>query len=131
MAESGLTPGGAYNTILTFHRANSDREGVTPLANAVLVVTKKGMGKVTSIDDFQIRGRGGKGVAGMKVTDESGPVADAVGVTTGTGQSVLLVTAQGMALRVNVDDIAPRSRTAGGVKLMTVAEGDKIVNVSV
>ena len=101
------------------------------MANAVLVVTKKGMGKVTMIDDFQVRGRGGKGVAGMKVTDDSGPVAAAVGVATGAGQSVLLVTAQGMALRVNVDDITPRSRTAGGVKLMTVAEGDKIVNVSV
>lgn len=101
------------------------------MANAVLVVTKKGMGKVTAIDEFQIRGRGGKGVAGMKVTEESGPVAAAVGVTTGAGESVLLITAQGMALRVNVDDIAPRSRTAGGVKLMTVAEGDEIVNVSV
>jgi DNA gyrase subunit A len=99
--------------------------------NAVLVVTKKGMGKVTTIDQFQVRGRGGKGVAGMKVTDESGPVAAAVGVTTGTGQSVLLVAASGMALRINVDDITPRSRTAGGVKLMSLAEGDKIVNVSI
>jgi DNA gyrase subunit A len=104
---------------------------LTPLANAVLVVTKKGMGKVTTIDEFQVRGRGGKGVAGMKVTDESGPVADAVGVTTGTGQSVLLLTKQGMALRISVDDITARSRTAGGVKLMTVADGDAIACVSV
>jgi len=101
------------------------------LANAVLVVTKKGMGKVTMIDEFLVRGRGGRGVAGFKVTDESGPVAAAVGVTTGQGQSVLLLTAQGMALRVNVDDLVVRSRIAGGVKLMTLEEGDKIVNVSV
>jgi DNA gyrase subunit A len=89
------------------------------------------MGKVTMVDEFQIRGRGGKGVSGMKVTDESGPVAAAVGVTTGKGESVLLVSAQGMALRVAVDDITPRSRTAGGVKLMTLAEGDKIASASV
>ena len=101
------------------------------MANAVLVVTKKGMGKVTMIDEFQVRGRGGKGVGGMKVTDDSGPVAAAVGVDVGKGQSVLLVTKQGMALRINVDDITARSRTAGGVKLMTVADGDAIANVSV
>ena len=104
---------------------------MTSLANAVLVVTKKGMGKVTMIDEFQTRGRGGKGVAGMKITEESGPVAAAVGVTTGEGQSVLLLTERGMALRINVDDLPPRSRTAGGVKLMTVADDDAIVNVSV
>ncbi|MGQ9729827.1 MAG: DNA gyrase C-terminal beta-propeller domain-containing protein [Candidatus Zipacnadales bacterium] len=101
------------------------------LANAVLMVTKNGMGKVTMIDEFQVRGRGGKGVAGFKVTEESGPVVAAVGVTAGAGESVLLLTCQGMALRINVDDITPRSRTAGGVKLMTLAEGDCIVNVSV
>jgi len=99
--------------------------------NAVLIVTKKGMGKVTMIGEYQVRGRGGKGVACMKTTDESGPIAAAVGVTTGTGQKVLLVSKQGMALLTNVDDITPRSRTAGGVKLMTLADGDMIANVSI
>jgi DNA gyrase subunit A len=99
--------------------------------NAVLVVTKKGIGKVTMIDEFQVRGRGGKGVGGMKVTDESGPVAATVGVTVGKGESVLLVTKQGMALRVNVDDITARSRTAGGVKLITVGDGDAVASVCV
>ena len=101
------------------------------MANAVLVVTKKGMGKVTMIDEFQARGRGGKGVGGMKVTDDSGGVAAAIGVTAGAGESVLLVTTKGMALRINVDDITPRSRTAGGVKLMTLADDDCIASVSV
>lgn len=101
------------------------------MANAVLIVTKKGYGKVTMIDEFQTRGRGGKGVAGVKVSDETGPVVSAVGVTTGAGQSVLLLTEQGMALRINVDDLTPRGRTAGGVRLMTVAEGDAVANVSV
>lgn len=104
---------------------------MAPLANAVLVVTKNGMGKVTMIDQFQVRGRGGKGVTGFNVTPDSGPVVATVGVNAGMGQSVLLMTAQGMALRIKVDDITPRSRTAGGVKLMTLAEGDSIADVSV
>jgi len=101
------------------------------LANAVLVVTKNGMGKVTMVDQFRVAGRGGKGVTGFSVTPESGPVCAAVGVNAGAGESVLLVTKQGMALRINVDDITPRSRTAGGVKLMTLGEGDSIANASV
>jgi DNA gyrase/topoisomerase IV subunit A len=52
-------------------------------------------------------------------------------VTAGAGESVLLLTAKGMALRINVDDITPRSRTAGGVKLMTLADDDCIASVSV
>ena len=101
------------------------------MANAVLVVTKSGVGKVTMIDQFRVAGRGGKGVGGFNVTPESGPVVAAVGVNAGAGESVLLLTKQGMALRINVDDINPRSRTAGGVKLMTLGDGDAIVSVSV
>lgn len=101
------------------------------MANAVLIVTENGIGKVTEIDGFQVRGRGGKGVTGMKVTEESGEIAAAVGVNTGVGESVLLLTAKGMALRINVDDITPRSRTAGGVKLMTLADDDEIESVTV
>jgi DNA gyrase/topoisomerase IV subunit A len=65
----------------------------------------------------------------MNVGDDC--VAATVGVTTGVGQSVLIMTCKGMALRVSVDDITPRSRTAGGVKLMTLAEGDCVASVSV
>jgi len=100
------------------------------LANAVLVVTKNGMGKVTMLDQFQVRGRGGKGVTGFNVTPESGPIVATMGVNAGMGQTVLLVTAKGMALRIKVDDITPRSRTAGGVKLMTLAEMDSIADVT-
>ncbi len=99
--------------------------------NAILIVTKKGMGKVTTIDQFRVAGRGGKGVAAFKVTPESGPVVAAVGVNAGADDKVLISTAQGMGILIKVEDITPRSRTAGGVRLMTLAEGDSIVNVSV
>jgi len=99
--------------------------------NAILIVTKNGMGKVTMIEQFRVAGRGGKGVGAFNVTPESGPVVAAVGVNAGAAEKALITTAQGMGILIKVDDITPRSRTAGGVRLMTLAEGDRIVNVSV
>jgi DNA gyrase subunit A len=101
------------------------------MADAVLIVTKKGYGKVVSADEFPTKGRGGKGVAGFKVTDDSGPVACIERVPVGAGERVLIVTAKGMALMTSVDDISMRSRTAGGVKVMNVADDDKVVAIQV
>ena len=100
------------------------------MAEAVLIVTKKGQGKVVEETQFPTKGKGGKGVSGFKV-GEGDAVAAIEHVKTGAGQRVLLVTAQGMALMTNVDDISVRSRTAGGVKLMNVADGDKVAAVLV
>ncbi len=101
------------------------------MAEAVLVVTAKGFGKVVDVDEFPTKGRGGKGVTGYKVTEDSGPVAAAEHVKTGKGQRVLIITAKGMFLMTGVDDISIRSRAAGGVKLMNVEDGDAVVSVLV
>ena len=101
------------------------------MAEAALIVTKKGFGKVVEESEFPTKGRGGKGVGGFKVTEDSGPVACVEHVKTGTGQRVLVVTAQGQALMTNVDDISMRSRQAGGVRVMNVDADDKVVAVKV
>ena len=101
------------------------------MADAVLIVTSKGHGKVVDAEEFPTKGRGGKGVTGFKVTCDSGPVACTAHVSTGTGQRVLVVTAGGMALMTNVDDISARSRTAGGVKVMNVADDDQVASLVV
>ena len=100
------------------------------MAEAVLIVTKMGLGKVVEETQFPTKGKGGKGVSGFKVA-EGDAVAAIEHVVTGKGQRVLLFTAHGMALMTSVDEVSTRSRTAGGVKLMNVAEGDKIVGVLV
>jgi DNA gyrase subunit A len=99
------------------------------MADAVLIVTTKGHGKVVMPDDFKQQKRGGKGVIGFKVTMDSGPVAATEHVVTGAGERVLITTAQGQSIMTPVDDISMRSRTAGGVKLMDVADGDRVVSV--
>ncbi len=99
------------------------------MADAVLMVTTKGYGKVVMPDAFKQQKRGGKGVLGYKVTDDSGPVAATEHVSLGEGERVLITTAQGRAIMTPVDDISTRSRTAGGVKLIDVADGDRVVSV--
>ena len=101
------------------------------MADAVLIVTKNGFGKVVDEAEFPTKGRGGRGVSGFKVTEDSGTIAAIEHVKPGKGQRVLVVTAQGMALMTNVDDISTRSRQAGGVKVINVAEGDEVVAVLV
>lgn len=101
------------------------------MAEAVLIITTKGYGKVVDAEEFPAKGRGGKGVTGYKVTDDSGAVAAVEHVKTGKGQKILVVTAGGAALMTTVDDIAVRSRAAGGVKIMNVADDDAVVAVLV
>ncbi len=101
------------------------------MAEAVLIVTKKGYGKVVEAEEFPAKGRGGKGVSGFKVSEDSGAVAAIEHVKTGAGEKVLVVTANGMALMTSVDDITVRSRQAGGVRLMNVEDGDEVVGVLV
>ncbi len=100
------------------------------MADMVLVVTANGYGKLVDPADYRQQNRGGKGVKGYKVTEDSGPVAAVEHVKTGLGERVVIYTAQGMAILTPVDDIPVRSRTAGGVKLISVDEGDAVVSVN-
>ncbi len=103
------------------------------MAVGVLVITSKGYGKVVENpgDVFRQQARGGKGVTGYKVTDDSGPVVAVLRVPLGIGERILVLTAQGQAILTPVDDIATRSRTAGGVKIISLACGDAVVGVTV
>ena len=101
------------------------------MAEAVLIVTTKGYGKIVDEKEFPTKNRGGKGVVGFKVTEDSGPIAAAEHVKTAKKQRVLIITAKGMVLMTTVDDISMRSRTAGGVKVMNVDDDDAVVSVLV
>lgn len=100
------------------------------MANAALIVTKKGKGKLVSAEDYPTRNRGGQGVRTMKAMDDDA-IAAVEHVQTGQGQRVLIVTAKGWALMTEVDNIATRSLRAGGVNLMKVREDDEVVAVVV
>ena len=101
------------------------------MAAGVLVITSNGYGKVMDPADFRQQSRGGKGVGCFKVTEDSGPVAVVLRVPLGEGERVLVATAQGQAILTPVDDIPSRSRNAGGVKIISLAEGDQVAGAAV
>lgn len=101
------------------------------MAHAALIVTTNGRAKLVTEDQYPTRGRGGKGVKTWGQLAPGEQIAAVEHVTTETTEDVLVITARGMALRVKVAAIPTRSRTAGGVKLMDVAPGDRVVAVKI
>lgn len=101
------------------------------MAVGVLVISSNGYGKVMDPTEFRQQSRGGKGVGCFKVTEDSGSVAAVLSVPLGKGERVLVATAQGQAILTPVDDIPMRSRTAGGVKVISLADGDTVIGAGV
>ena len=92
----------------------------------LLMVTARGYGKRVSLDDFPIQGRGGKGVQGIKVDDDSG---DLVSICIVTDQDELIITTEQKVIRIMAGDINIYRRYARGVRLIQLEEDDRIVSV--
>ena len=91
----------------------------------VLAVCANGYGKRTNIEEFRTQNRGGKGIILIDASDRNGPV---VGVKlVKSGDEVMLITDRGQTLRTRVDEIRETGRNAQGVRIMTTAEGERIV----
>jgi DNA gyrase subunit A len=96
-----------------------------PTRPNVLAVCANGYGKRTHIDEFRTQNRGGKGIILIDASERNGPV---VGVKlVKDGDEVMLITDRGQTIRMRVDEIRETSRNAQGVRLMTLAEGERIV----
>lgn len=92
----------------------------------LLVITEGGFGKRTEFDDFRrMAHRGGKGVSCQKISDKTGRVASIASVS--DDDDVMLITDNGIIIRVHVDGISTYSRTAAGVRIMRLDEGARIV----
>ncbi|MDR3349752.1 MAG: DNA gyrase subunit A [Acidaminococcales bacterium] len=91
----------------------------------ILTVTEEGLGKRTMASEYRAQGRGGKGIINIKVTARTGAVVGARVVK--PEQELLLITAQGIIIRLAVNDVSRYNRNAQGVRLMRLAEEDKIV----
>ena len=91
----------------------------------VLAVCANGYGKRTNIEEFRTQNRGGKGIILIDASDRNGPV---VGIKlVKAGDEVMLITDRGQTLRTRVDEIRETGRNAQGVRIMTTAEGERIV----
>ena len=95
----------------------------------ILIVSANGMGKRTPFSDFKLQNRGGKGVKCYKITDKTGEVVGAKAVN--NGNEVMMITNEGIVIRMSVDDISVLGRVTLGVKLMNTGKEDDIVVASI
>ncbi len=94
----------------------------------ILTITAKGAGKISSSHDYPVRGRGGLGVIAMDKAMRGGALVASFPVE--PDDQVMLATSTGQSIRVPVDGISFRSRSAGGVRVFNTAEGEEVVSVA-
>ena len=94
----------------------------------VLTVTERGYGKRTPVEDYRLQGRGGLGIINLKVSPKTGEVVGVRYVTPDEG--LMLITQEGMIIRLNVSGVREVGRSAQGVKLMNLDAEDCIVAVA-
>ena len=94
----------------------------------VLSVTENGYGKRTEIDDYRLQSRGGKGILAMKLSERSGKLAAQLIVH--PDEDLMLITDDGVIIRLPVDGIPVLGRNTQGVRIMRVAGESRVVGVT-
>ncbi|WP_299404673.1 DNA gyrase subunit A [uncultured Roseobacter sp.] len=96
--------------------------------NLILTLTASGSGKLSSSHDYPVRGRGGMGVQAMDKAMRGGALVASFPVE--MDDQIMLATSKGQSIRVPVDGISFRSRSAGGVKVFDTGKGEEVVSVA-
>ena len=94
----------------------------------LLVISELGFGKRTPLADFRNVHRGGKGVYALRCNDKTGCLT-AIEVVR-SGDEMMIVSREGIIIRVNVDDISEQGRYAHGVRVIRLNEGDTVVDMA-
>jgi DNA gyrase subunit A len=94
----------------------------------VLVVSEKGYGKRTDIEDYRVTNRGGKGVKTINVTDKTGQLVSIKDVT--DSEDLMIINKSGIVIRIAVADLRVMGRATQGVRLITLKGDDEIASVT-
>ena len=95
----------------------------------VLVITENGYGKKTPIEEYRITSRGGKGVKTLNVTDKNGKIVSFK--TVSSNEDLMIITDEGVVIRIDVDQISKLGRATLGVKLINLRDGQKVGTIAV
>jgi DNA gyrase subunit A len=95
---------------------------------AILIMTEAGYGKRTQLDRFNVQGRGGQGVRGIKLTGKKGQVIAAFMV--GLDDEIVAVSSGGVTIRMEVRQISSQGRDATGVRIMNLDDGQTVASVA-
>ncbi|WP_077369293.1 DNA gyrase subunit A [Anaerosalibacter sp. Marseille-P3206] len=94
----------------------------------LLVVSKKGYGKRTPLDEYRVQTRGGKGILTYQVKEKTGPLVSAKVVD--KTDEIMIISLKGVIIRLEVEGISEMGRSTQGVTLMRIEEDDKVVAVA-
>jgi len=94
----------------------------------LLTVTERGYGKRTELDEYRVQSRGGVGVINISTSERNGPVVGIAYVQ--EGDEVLLITQQGMIIRMQTNDVRAIGRATQGVRLIDVEGEDQVVSIA-
>ena len=107
--------------------------GMKPVENSnsqVLVITERGYGKRTSIEEYRITNRGGKGVKTLNITEKNGSIVS-FEVLDNLDKDVMIVTNEGIIIRIAVDQISLLSRVTQGVRLIHLKDDQFVSSVAI
>ncbi len=116
---------------ITLDDENDEVVGMISIDNpetTVLVVSEKGYGKRTDIDDYRVTNRGGKGVKTLNITDKTGKLVAIKGVT--DNEDLMIINKSGIIIRIGVSELRTMGRATQGVRLITLKENDEIASVA-
>jgi DNA gyrase subunit A len=99
-----------------------------PANTNVLVVSEKGYGKRSDVDEYRITNREGKGVKTINITDKTGNLVAIKAVT--DANDLMIITKNGITIRINVSDLRVMGRATQGVRLINISESDSIAAVT-
>ena len=116
---------------ITLAGKNDEVVGMVSISNEddnILVVSEKGYGKRSSLDDYRITNRGGKGVKTINITDKTGKLVSIKNVT--DNDDLMIINRSGLTIRMAVSDLRVMGRATQGVKLINIKDNDEIAAVA-
>ncbi|MGF7080769.1 DNA gyrase subunit A [Mucilaginibacter sp. UYCu711] len=116
---------------ITLDSDNDEVVGMISIDNpetTVLVVSEKGYGKRTDIDDYRVTNRGGKGVKTLNVTEKTGKLVAIKGVT--DNEDLMIINKSGVIIRIAISELRTMGRATQGVRLITLKGNDEIASVA-
>lgn len=101
---------------------------VNDMESEILVVSEKGYGKRSSLDDYRITNRGGKGVKTLSITEKTGDLISINSVT--DADDLMIINKSGLTIRMEVSDLRVMGRATQGVRLINIKGNDSIAAVT-
>ncbi|NLN65466.1 MAG: DNA gyrase subunit A [Clostridiaceae bacterium] len=130
--EKNVRPMGRTSQGVIGIRLGEDDEVISMLRysedTTLLVVTENGFGKRTELDEYKVQVRGGKGILTYRVTEKTGVLIGAKLVV--EEDDIMLINADGIIIRMHVNEISVLSRVTQGVTLMRTNEDNKVVSIA-